>query len=167
MKIHDLKSATGYRKKRKRVGRGSGSGHGKTSGRGAKGSNAGAGGGKSSGFEGGQMPLKRRLPKRGFTNRFKKQFALINVKDFERFGDNTIVDPTLLRESGLIKKLYDGSFITLPMIELFTGTTVTVQTRPGHDVHLETDGESLGHSPMHFAIIPKSVRLIIPGDYKQ
>jgi large subunit ribosomal protein L15 len=108
MKIHDLKSTTGYRKKRKRVGRGSGSGHGKTSSRGAKGSNARSGGGKSLGFEGGQMPLKRRLPKRGFTNKFKKQFALINVKDLERFGDNTIVDPALLKQSGLIKKLYDG-----------------------------------------------------------
>jgi large subunit ribosomal protein L15 len=108
MKIHDLNSATGYRKKRKRVGRGSGSGHGKTSGRGAKGYNARSGGGKALGFEGGQMPLKRRLPKRGFTNKFKKQFALINVQDFERFGDNTIVDPALMIQAGLVKKLYDG-----------------------------------------------------------
>ena len=108
MKIHELKSPTALKEKRKRVGRGSGSGHGKTSGRGAKGHNARSGGGKRRGFEGGQMPLKRRLPKRGFTNKFKKQFALVNVKDFERFESNTVVDIALLCEKGLVTKVHDG-----------------------------------------------------------
>ena len=108
MQLNTLKPAVGATKDRKRIGRGPGSGHGKTSGRGAKGYNARSGGGKALGFEGGQMPLKRRLPKRGFTNKFKKQFALINVQDFERFGDNTIVDPAMMIQAGLVKKLYDG-----------------------------------------------------------
>ncbi|MFH0812351.1 MAG: 50S ribosomal protein L15 [Pseudomonadota bacterium] len=108
MKLHDLKSINGSQKKPKRVGRGSGSGHGKTSGRGNKGSNARSGGGKAPGFEGGQMPLKRRLPKRGFTNQFKKHFALVNVRDLERFNDKTVIDPSVLLNARLIKNVYDG-----------------------------------------------------------
>jgi large subunit ribosomal protein L15 len=108
MKLHELHNPAGARKKRKRVGRGPGSGWGKTSGRGSKGQNSRAGGKTAVGFEGGQMPLKRRLPKRGFTNIFKKQYALVNVRDLERFESNSTVDPVALVKAGLIKKLYDG-----------------------------------------------------------
>ncbi|MBN2467606.1 MAG: 50S ribosomal protein L15 [Deltaproteobacteria bacterium] len=108
MKLQELRCPQGAQKDRKRVGRGPGSGLGKTAGKGTKGQNARSGGRKSLGFEGGQMPLKRRLPKRGFTNIFKKTFALVNVGDLERFEAGTVVDPSLLKEKGLIKKLYDG-----------------------------------------------------------
>jgi len=108
MKLHEISAPAGARKKSKRVGRGPGSGLGKTSGRGNKGQNARSGGGRTVGFEGGQMPLKRRLPKRGFTNKFKKTFALINVQDFERFEEHTVIDPAVMLEAGLIKKVYDG-----------------------------------------------------------
>ncbi|MBW1731685.1 MAG: 50S ribosomal protein L15 [Deltaproteobacteria bacterium] len=108
MKIHELSPPEGSRKKRKRVGRGPGSGHGKTSCRGHKGQKARSGGGPSPGFEGGQMPLHRRLPKRGFTNIFRTEYATVNVKDLERFEANATVDVATLKEAGLIKKLKDG-----------------------------------------------------------
>jgi len=108
MKLHDISAPAGARKKTKRVGRGPGSGLGKTSGRGTKGQNARSGGGRTVGFEGGQMPLKRRLPKRGFTNKFKKTFAVINVKDLERFDAHAVIDPAVMLEVGLINKVYDG-----------------------------------------------------------
>lgn len=108
MKLHDLSPAEGSRKKRKRVGRGPGSGMGKTSTRGHKGHNARSGGGVRPGFEGGQMPLHRRLPKRGFTNIFKKKIAVLNVQDLERLEGDTPVDVTLLRERGLVKGRLDG-----------------------------------------------------------
>ena len=108
MKLHEIHIPTGSRRKPKRVGRGESSGYGKTAGRGAKGQNARSGGGKSSGFEGGQMPLKRRLPKRGFNNPFKKNFAFVNVQDLERFNHNALVDPETMLKQGLIKKLLDG-----------------------------------------------------------
>ena len=108
MKLHEISAPAGARKKSKRVGRGPGSGLGKTSGRGHKGQNSRSGGGRTVGFEGGQMPLKRRLPKRGFTNIFKKTFALINVQDLERFEENTVIDPAMMLEVGLINKVYDG-----------------------------------------------------------
>ncbi len=108
MKLHEVSAPAGARKKSKRVGRGPGSGLGKTSGRGHKGQNSRSGGGPTVGFEGGQMPLKRRLPKRGFTNIFKKTFALINVQDLERFEENTVIDPAMMLEVGLINKVYDG-----------------------------------------------------------
>jgi len=108
MKLNELKSASGEKKRRKRVGRGPGSGHGKTAGRGHKGQNSRSGGGVRPGFEGGQMPLQRRIPKRGFTNIFKKRFALVNVKDLNRFDANSVVDPAVLKEKGIIKKGYDG-----------------------------------------------------------
>ncbi|WP_422448616.1 50S ribosomal protein L15 [Thermoanaerobacterium sp. DL9XJH110] len=108
MRLHDLSPAEGSTKKPKRVGRGIGSGHGKTSTRGHKGQNARSGGGVRPGFEGGQMPLYRRLPKRGFTNIFKKEYAVINVKDLNRFEENTRVTPELLIEKGLIKNVKDG-----------------------------------------------------------
>lgn len=104
MRLEELKFPEGARKKRKRVGRGIGSGHGKTACRGSKGQNARSGGGTKAGFEGGQMPLQRRLPKRGFRNPFKKRFAIIHVGDLNRFPRDTIVEPDLLFQSGLRKK---------------------------------------------------------------
>ena len=108
MKLYELQSPAGSKKNPRRVGRGPGSGLGKTCGRGSKGQNSRSGSGKTLGFEGGQMPLKRRLPKRGFTNIFKKKFALVNVQHLEKFEDSTIIDPSLMIKEGLIKKLYDG-----------------------------------------------------------
>jgi large subunit ribosomal protein L15 len=108
MKLHDLKPAKGSTKVPKRVGRGVGSGWGKTAGRGSKGQNARAGGGVRPGYEGGQMPIHRRLPKRGFTNIFRKQIAVINIQDLERFDSGTVVDKTALVRSGLVKGNYDG-----------------------------------------------------------
>ncbi|KHO63413.1 LSU ribosomal protein L15P [Thermoanaerobacter sp. YS13] len=109
MRLHDLKPAEGARRERKRVGRGIGSGHGKTSGRGQKGQKARSGGGVRPGFEGGQMPLTRRLPKRGFTNIFKKEYAIVNVGTLEeRFEDGAVITPEVLIESGIIKDVKDG-----------------------------------------------------------
>lgn len=108
MRLDELKSPAGANKRTKRVGRGPGSGHGKTSTRGHKGQKARSGGGVRPGFEGGQMPLQRRIPKRGFTNIFKKEYAIVNVKDLNIFADGTEVTPELLIESGLIRKVKDG-----------------------------------------------------------
>ena len=104
MRVHDLSPANGSRKKRKRVGRGPGSGHGKTSCRGHKGQKSRSGGGVSRGFEGGQMPLQRRLPKRGFTNIFKKEYSVINIKDLQRFAPDSTLDREAFIQAGLIKK---------------------------------------------------------------
>lgn len=108
MKLHELKPAEGSRKQSKRVGRGIGSGHGKTSGRGHKGQNARSGGGVRPGFEGGQNPLYRRLPKRGFTNPTRKEYSIVNIKQLNRFENNTVVTPELLIETGLVKNVKDG-----------------------------------------------------------
>jgi large subunit ribosomal protein L15 len=108
MKIEDLRPAEGSRKENKRVGRGVGSGHGKTSCRGHKGQKARSGGTKGPGFEGGQMPLQRRLPKRGFKNRFKKEYAIINLKDINRIEGLDVITPEVLVERGIIKDLKDG-----------------------------------------------------------
>ncbi|MCP4715568.1 MAG: 50S ribosomal protein L15 [Deltaproteobacteria bacterium] len=108
MDLSSLKPSKGATKNRKRVGRGPGSGHGKTSCRGHKGQNSRSGGGTPPGFEGGQMPLQRRLPKRGFTNIFKKQISLVKVQDLNRFEKDSIVDPAALLQSGLIKGVNDG-----------------------------------------------------------
>lgn len=108
MKLNELKSPPGANKGTKRVGRGPGSGHGKTSTRGHKGQKARSGGGVRPGFEGGQMPLQRRIPKRGFTNIFKKEFAIVNVKDLNIFDDGTEVTPELLKANGLINSVKDG-----------------------------------------------------------
>lgn len=108
MDLSNLKPIKGARKNRKRVGRGHGSGHGKTSCRGHKGQNSRSGGKTPVGFEGGQMPLKRRLPKRGFVNIFKKHYALIKVKDLCIFEKDSVVDPDALIKNGLVKKIYDG-----------------------------------------------------------
>lgn len=109
MKLEELKAAPGSAKRRKRVGRGCGSGHGKTACRGQDGQNSRSGGGTRPGFEGGQMPLQRRIPKRGFNNAvFRKEFAVINVKDLNAFDNGTEVTPELLLQSGLVKKMMDG-----------------------------------------------------------
>jgi large subunit ribosomal protein L15 len=108
MKLHELKPAEGSTHKPKRVGRGVGSGWGKTAGRGNKGLKARSGGGVRPGFEGGQMPLHRRLPKRGFTNIFKKVIAVVNVSDLSRFEQGAVVDEASLVRSGLIKGRNDG-----------------------------------------------------------
>jgi large subunit ribosomal protein L15 len=94
----------GSRKKRKRIGRGAGSGSGKTAGRGTKGQNSRSGGGVSLGFEGGQMPLQRRIPKRGFTNIFKKHYEIINIKDLKHFDSGEIIDRNTFLKVGLLKK---------------------------------------------------------------
>ncbi|SEU01280.1 large subunit ribosomal protein L15 [Salinibacillus kushneri] len=108
MKLHELKSEEGTRKKRNRVGRGMSSGNGKTSGRGHKGQKARSGGGTRPGFEGGQMPLFQRLPKRGFTNIHRKEYAVINLEALNRFEDGTEVTPELLIETGVVSKLKAG-----------------------------------------------------------
>ncbi|WP_304756653.1 50S ribosomal protein L15 [Faecalibaculum rodentium] len=107
MKLHEMKSMA-PRTARKRVGRGPGSGLGKTSGRGQKGQNARSGGGVRPGFEGGQTPLARRLPKRGFTNINRKEYAVVNVENLNRFEDGTVVTPALLKEVGLVRKELNG-----------------------------------------------------------
>nr|WP_263323871.1 50S ribosomal protein L15 [Neobacillus sp. Marseille-Q6967] len=103
MKLHELKPAEGSRKERKRLGRGIGSGQGKTAGKGHKGQNARSGGGVRLGFEGGQTPLFRRLPKRGFTNINRKEYAVVNLDALNRFEDGTEVTPELLIETGVVK----------------------------------------------------------------
>lgn len=108
MKLHELSSLDGSVKNRKRVGRGPGSGTGKTSGKGEKGQNARSGGGVRPGFEGGQMPLFRRLPKRGFTNIFAKEYVAINVDRLNAFENGTEVTPELLLEKRIISKIKDG-----------------------------------------------------------
>jgi len=108
MKLHELAPAPGSKKVRTRVGRGLGSGLGKTSGKGHKGQNARAGGGVRPGFEGGQKPLYLRLPKRGFTNIFAKEYSEINVAALNRFDNGTVVDLETLVEAGVIKKVLDG-----------------------------------------------------------
>jgi large subunit ribosomal protein L15 len=108
MKLNELSPPQGSRKARKRLGRGVGSGTGKTAGRGTKGHNSRSGGGVRPGFEGGQMPIHRRLPKRGFTNIFKKRYAVINIRDLERFESESVIGEGELIRSGLIKGQRDG-----------------------------------------------------------
>lgn len=108
MKLHELKPAAGSTKKRKRVGRGESSGLGKTSGRGANGQNARSGGGTRPGFEGGQMPLIRRIPKRGFNNIFRVDYSVVKLEDLNRFEDGAEITPELLKETRLVRKLEKG-----------------------------------------------------------
>ena len=108
MKLHELAPAAGSKKTRTRRGRGLGSGLGKTAGRGQKGQNSRSGGGVRSGFEGGQMPLYRRLPKRGFKNVFAKEYAEVNISQLNRFEDGATVDPVALIEKGILKNVRDG-----------------------------------------------------------
>ncbi|MBR2476957.1 MAG: 50S ribosomal protein L15 [Clostridia bacterium] len=108
MKLYELAPTAGTTKDSKRKGRGHGSGNGKTAGRGHKGQNARSGGGVRLGFEGGQMPIYRRLPKRGFTNIFATEYAEVKVSDFNIFDDGAVVDAAALKEAGVIKKVCDG-----------------------------------------------------------
>ena len=108
MKLHELSPAKGSRKAPKRLGRGVASGSGKTAGRGTKGYNSRSGGGVRPGYEGGQMPLQRRLPKHGFTNIFKKNIAIINIRDLAKFDKGSVVDTAALIQAGLVKGKRDG-----------------------------------------------------------
>lgn len=108
MNLSSLKPPEGSRKKRKRIGRGDGSGHGGTSTKGHKGQNARSGGRVRPGFEGGQMPLSRRLPKRGFRNPFRRNIVIINIDQLKRFPEGSVVDKTSLLEAGLVKRTGDG-----------------------------------------------------------
>lgn len=126
MRPDQLRPAPGAKKAPKRVGRGPGSGHGKTAGKGHKGQKARAGGGKGAGFEGGQMPLFRRVPKRGFTPRERRAYAVVNLSALEPFPAGSVVDPDGLVEAGLIKKAERGSVKLLGDGELARALTVKV-----------------------------------------
>ena len=108
MKLNELKATDGARFTKKRIGRGQGSGTGKTSGKGQKGQNSRSGGGVAIGFEGGQTPFFKRMPKRGFTNYTRKEYAIVNVADLNRFEDGVTVDYEALKAAGLLKKHLDG-----------------------------------------------------------
>lgn len=108
MNLNEMKYNEGARHVRKRIGRGQGSGHGKTAGKGHKGQNARSGGGVAIGFEGGQTPFFKSMPKRGFTNFNRVEYAVVNLSDLNRFEEGTTVTPELLKETGLVKKQLDG-----------------------------------------------------------
>ncbi|MBE6033191.1 50S ribosomal protein L15 [Aminipila sp.] len=108
MKLHELRAAEGSTKNRKRRGRGTATGQGKTGGRGMNGQNSRSGGGVRLGFEGGQMPLYRRIPKRGFTNIWRTEYTILNVDDLNKFEAGTVITPELLKESGMVKQVKDG-----------------------------------------------------------
>lgn len=108
MKLHELQPAPGSRHKKKRLGRGISAGQGKTAGKGHKGQNARSGGGVRPGFEGGQNPIYRRLPKRGFTNPNRVEYAIVNLDTLNRFAEETVVTPELLVQEGVVKNLKDG-----------------------------------------------------------
>ena len=135
MQLNELSPATGARKKAFRVGRGLGSGNGKTSGKGMKGQKSRAGGGVRTGFEGGQMPLYRRLPKRGFNNIFANEYAEINVETLNRFEDGATVDAVALIEIGILKNVRDGIRIlgngelTKKLTVVANGFTKTAQSK--------------------------------------
>lgn len=124
MKLHELTPAADSNRPVKRIGRGHGSGNGKTAGKGHKGQNARSGGGVRIGFEGGQMPLARRIPKRGFHNIFATRYATVNVGDLEQFVEGTVVNEELLRAAGLIKKTENGGIKILGDGELTKKLTV-------------------------------------------
>ena len=121
MRLSELQPSPGSKHKKKRVGRGPGSGWGKTAGRGHKGQNSRAGGPKGPGFEGGQMPLTRRIPKRGFTNIFRQAWAIINLRDLKQFAAERVVDEAALKEAGLVRlrtrriKLLAQGEVTVPL----------------------------------------------------
>ena len=108
MNLHEMKYNEGARHTTKRLGRGQGSGHGKTAGKGHKGQNARSGGGVAIGFEGGQTPFFKSMPKRGFTNFNRVEYAVVNLSDLNRFEDGTTVTPELLKQAGIVKKQLDG-----------------------------------------------------------
>jgi large subunit ribosomal protein L15 len=123
MRLEELKPAAGAKKKAKRVGRGPGSGSGKTAGKGHKGQKARSGGVKGAGFEGGQMPLQRRIPKRGFTNIFRREYSVVNLQDLEAMSGGDPITPEMLMQKGLIKDLKTGVKV-LGMGELKAKLTV-------------------------------------------
>jgi large subunit ribosomal protein L15 len=123
MRLEELKPAAGAKKKAKRVGRGPGSGSGKTAGKGHKGQKARSGGVKGAGFEGGQMPLQRRIPKRGFTNIFRREYAVVNLQDLEAMAGSDPITPEMLMQKGLIKDMKTGVKV-LGMGELKAKLTV-------------------------------------------
>mgnify|MGYP000939172933 CR=1 FL=1 len=108
MELHNLKPSEGSTHSKKRLGRGVGSGTGKTAGKGTKGQNARSGGGTRPGFEGGQTPFFKRMPKRGFTNRFRKEYAIVNVSELNKYENGTVVTPELLLQDRLIRKVLSG-----------------------------------------------------------
>ncbi len=108
MNLHEMKYNDGARKQTKRLGRGLGSGQGKTAGKGHKGQNSRSGGGVAIGFEGGQTPFYKRMPKRGFTNFTRKEYAIVNLAALEKFDNDAVVTPELLKEVGIVKKEFDG-----------------------------------------------------------
>ena len=108
MNLHEMKYNDGARKDIKRLGRGQGSGQGKTAGKGHKGQNARSGGGVAIGFEGGQTPFYKRIPKRGFTNMNRREYAVVNIETLEKFDDGATITPQLLKEAGIVKKQIDG-----------------------------------------------------------
>ena len=108
MKVHELRAPKGATRKPKRKGRGTATGQGKTAGRGMNGQNSRSGGGVRPGFEGGQMPITRIIPKRGFTNPFRKEWAILNVEDLNVFENGAVVTPEMLQESGIVGKIVDG-----------------------------------------------------------
>jgi large subunit ribosomal protein L15 len=108
MNLHEMKYNEGARKQTKRLGRGLGSGQGKTAGKGHKGQNSRSGGGVAIGFEGGQTPFYKRMPKRGFTNFTRKEYAIVNLAALEKFDNDAVVTPELLKEVGIVKKEFDG-----------------------------------------------------------
>ena len=143
MKLHTLSPAAGSRKGRKRLGRGVASGQGTTAGRGTKGCNARSGGGVRPGYEGGQMPIQRRLPKRGFTNIFAKTYAVVNIRDLARFETGATVDETALVQSGLVKGPRDGVKL-LGQGEIAVALTVKVdKASRGAREKIEAAGGSL------------------------
>ena len=145
MKLHEISPKPGARKRKKRIGRGPGSGHGKTSGRGHKGQNARSGGGVGRGFEGGQMPIHRRLPKRGFTNIFRKEYEILNIKDLKVFDPEEEVGIEELKDKGIIhgkgvgvKLLGDGD-ISYPLfvrVHKASKTAIEKITNSGGKVEL-------------------------------
>lgn len=153
MKLNELSPAPGSRKARFRVGRGLGSGNGKTSGRGQKGQKSRSGGGVRTGFEGGQMPIYRRLPKRGFKNIFANVYAEVNVETLNRFEDGTTVDAVALVDAGILKNVYDGVRIlgngelTKKLTVVASGFTKTAEekiTAAGGKVEKIEDTKKLG-----------------------
>lgn len=127
MKLHELRPAKGTTKNKKRVGRGTGSGLGTTAGRGTKGQKSRSGGGTRPGFEGGQMPLYRRLPKRGFTNIFAKVYNEVNVEKLNIFEDGTVVTPELLKETGVVRKIEKDGVKILGNGDLEKSLTIQAQ----------------------------------------
>lgn len=131
MKLHELQPARGSVSERKRVGRGHGSGNGKTAGKGHKGQNARSGGGVRIGFEGGQMPLARRIPKRGFNNKFRTEYVAVNVSSLEKFVEGTTVDLELLKSSGLVRQEKNGGVKILGDGEITKKLTVKANAFSG------------------------------------